>query len=171
MINLMCALLMLFYFESVSAGEPASAEASHPLADMSGNNGLGCQRDCRNEVFRTGSSTSSPYSVQDDGYSSCIENAAGIHFEMIGCIDAYIDKHWAETNSKLGAATKNPLIAKLSLALKSSEKSWIAYMNAKCDLYLSLAGQRSELLNRTCILDEVISRHAFVSELLVEAQF
>jgi len=105
-----------------------------------------------------------------DSYVTCIDDAGGGHVEMIACIEEEIDKKNNEIHIKLAAAKGVESIRPLWVALKKSQDSWGGYIKLKCEPYKELGGQRGALLERNCMLEEVLFRSAFVRALLVEAE-
>jgi len=103
-------------------------------------------------------------------YGSCIQNAGGVHLEMIACIDEEIDKNNTEIHSQLAVAKEDPSITELWMSLKKSQSAWESYIKLKCEPYQKIGGQRATLLTRSCLSDETLSRNSFIKTLLIEAQ-
>jgi hypothetical protein len=104
------------------------------------------------------------------GYAACIDGADGVHIEMTTCIRHEIDRINISIENHLTAAERDQSIKGLWEELSESTKIWVHSMNTSCNIYQVMGGQRAELLNKICILEEVKFRESFIKSILIEAQ-
>jgi hypothetical protein len=103
-------------------------------------------------------------------YATCIDGALGVHIEMTTCIENEIDRINENIESQLANARPDSSLEELWARLDEGKKAWTHSVNTNCALYHLLGGQRADLLNKVCVLEEVKFREVFINTLLIDAQ-
>jgi hypothetical protein len=109
--------------------------------------------------------------VGDEEYESCLQDAGGVILNMIGCIQLEIERYSKLIVSHMKVASVDSDANEVASMLAKNEDAWRIFIGEQCGIYLRFGGQRGELLNKSCILNEVSRREKFVVDVINEAKY
>jgi uncharacterized protein YecT (DUF1311 family) len=109
-------------------------------------------------VLSTEASGATPESELSQEYSTCLDKANGVTFEMTDCIaaetsrqDARLNDNYKKLMSKLSPERKKSLV--------DAERAWISFRDANCQFYGDPQGGTSARLSANeCILNATAQR-------------
>ena len=127
---------------------------------------FGCT--ARDKAHPNVSGEAPPYAARST-YEAGSVSAKGVHPRMLDCIQKEVKRLQDVTRVALSKRYEEPtsgIVAKI----KRNQPAWETYVRSKCDLYLALNGQRGDLMQRSCVLEETSSQARYVDELIFSSE-
>lgn len=99
-------------------------------------------------------------------YDACIQEADGVHPAILECMSSETESINQATNRLLSTHYSDGTKDAAARKLHTQQHAWDAFILLKCSIYLDLGGQRGELLEENCRLDETRRHKSYVADVL-----